>query len=294
MTIQTAAAAPTATTATPDPMRMGSARMRRPVWRTIPPTVLLASLVLAITTIWAFWPALMAPYSAYDPVTEVLQPPSLQHVFGSDSVGRDLFSRVIYGTSESFAGALVAVGVGLAGGLTLGSVAGSAGGRTDSAIMRVVDVLLAIPGMLVALTVVVLLGSGTTNAAIAIGIGSIAGIARLIRSEVVRVRESEYIEAAYGSGGSFVSVLATHILPNSIRPILALIALQFGGAILALSALGFLGYGVSPPTPEWGMIIAQGRNLLGAAWWVTAMPGFVLIAVVLATNRLSHAIGESR
>lgn len=257
------------------------------------PTLLLSGAALLIVVAWAIAPALFAPFSPYAQVAGALQAPSLAHPFGTDSVGRDQLARVIFGARESLLGAALAVSVGLVVGVLLGAVAASLGGVADAIVMRVVDVLLAIPGLLLALTVVVLLGTGTANAALAVGVGSIAGFARLTRSEVVQVRRTEYVEAAYGSGGTFLSVLFGHILPNSLRPVLALLALQFGGAILALSTLGFLGYGVTPPDPEWGMIIAQGRNLLGAAWWVTALPGLVLLVVVLATNRISQVIGSS-
>lgn len=257
-------------------------------------TLVLAWLIIATVVLWALAPGALAPFSAYDPVVNGLQPPSAMHLFGTDSVGRDQLSRVVYGARESLLGAALAVGLGGIVGVLLGAVAGSIGGALDAVAMRVVDVLLAIPGLLLALTVVVLLGTGTVNAALAVGVGSIAGFARLVRSEVVQVRSTEYVEAAYGSGGSFLSVLFRHILPNSLRPVLALLALQFGGAILALSTLGFLGYGVTPPDPEWGMIIAQGRNLLGAAWWVTAFPGLVLLLVVLSANRISQSWGGRR
>jgi len=276
----------------PAPAPEPAARRRRR--SRVSPTLLLSSAVLLLVVAWAVAPALFAPSSAYAQVAGALQSPSLAHPFGTDSVGRDQLARVIFGARESLLGAAIAVSVGLVVGVLLGAVAASVGGVADAIVMRVVDVLLAIPGLLLALTVVVLLGTGTANAALAVGVGSIAGFARLTRSEVVQVRRTEYVEAAYGSGGTFLSVLFGHILPNSLRPVLALLALQFGGAILALSTLGFLGYGVTPPDPEWGMIIAQGRNLLGAAWWVTAFPGFVLLIVVLATNRLSQAIGARR
>lgn len=269
----------------PDRVRRGS-RLR------FAPALALAWLVVAVVLAWAILPSAFAPYSAYDPVTGGLQAPSLAHPFGTDSIGRDQLSRVIYGARESLLGAAIAVSLGSVVGVLLGSFAGSLGGAADSVTMRIVDVLLAVPGLLLALTVVVLLGPGTVNTAIAVGIGAIASFARLVRSEVVQVRRSEYVEAAYGSGGTFFSVLLRHILPNSLRPVLALLALQFGAAILALSTLGFLGYGVTPPDPEWGMIIAQGRNLLGAAWWVTVFPGLVLLAVVLSANRISWSVSR--
>lgn len=262
--------------------------------RRIPVGVVLAAGVLGIVLLWALLPGLFAPHDAYATVAGGLQPPSVEHLFGTDANGRDLFSRVVLGARESLAGALVAVTVGLAVGTFLGVVAGSLGGFVEDGVMRVVDVLLAIPGLLLALTVVILLGPGTVNAALAVGIGAVAGFARLVRSEVVQVRGTEYVEAAYGSGGRFGAVLWRHVLRNSLRPVVALAALQFGTAILALSTLGFLGYGVTPPDPEWGMIIAQGRDLLGAAWWVTTLPGLVIVAVVLSANRLSRTLGSER
>jgi peptide/nickel transport system permease protein len=265
------------------------------LWRRLPrPLLALSWLIVALVLAWALIPGLFAPYSAYDPVGAGLEAPSPAHLFGTDQLGRDQFARVVYGARESLLGAALAVTIGAAFGVFLGTVAGSLGGAVDAVVMRVVDVLLAVPGLLLALVVVVLLGPGTLNASAAVGVGSIATFARLVRAEVVRVRRTEYVEAAYGSGGSAAAVLARHILPNSLRPVLALLALNFGSAILALSTLGFLGFGVQPPDPEWGMIIAQGRNLLDAAWWATACPGLVLLVVVLATNRISRSLGARR
>jgi peptide/nickel transport system permease protein len=254
----------------------------------------LAWAVIVIVFAWAMAPGWFAPVGPYDPVATGLTGPSSLYPFGTDQVGRDQFARIVFGARESLLGAGIAVGLGLGVGVVLGAISGSVGGFIDTVIMRIVDVLLAVPGLLLALTLVALLGTGTVNTAIAVGIGSIAGFARLVRSEVVTVRASEYVEAAYGSGGSFFTVLFRHVLPNSLLPVLALFALQFGGAILALSTLGFLGYGVQPPDPEWGMIIAQGRNLLGAAPWVTAFPGLVILFVVLASNRISQSLGVRR
>jgi len=263
--------------------------------RALPPvTLVLAWAVIAIVFAWAVVPGWFAPAGPYDPVVTGLTGPSAAHPFGTDQVGRDQLARIVFGARESLLGAGIAVGLGLSVGVVLGAVSGSIGGIVDTVIMRIVDVLLAVPGLLLALTLVALLGTGTINTAIAVGIGSVAGFARLVRSEVVTVRASEYVEAAYGSGGSFFTVLFRHVLPNSLLPVLALFALQFGGAILALSTLGFLGYGVQPPDPEWGMIIAQGRNLLGAAPWVTAFPGLVILFVVLASNRISQSLGVRR
>jgi len=151
-------------------------------------------------------------------------------------------------------------------------------------------VLLSIPGLLLMLSIIILLGFGTVNAAIAVGITSVAAFARLARSEVVRVRASDYVEAAFGSGGTFAAVLWRHVLPNSLTSVFALAALQFGSAILAISTLGFLGYGAPPPTPEWGLLIAEGRNYISTAWWLTTAPGVIVVLVVLSANRISQSL----
>lgn len=254
----------------------------------------LAIAVVALAVLWAVIPGVFAPG---DPLTgtpaDKLLPPSAAHWFGTDTLGRDLFGRVVHGAVHSLSGALIAVTLGLALGTILGAIAGAIGGVVDDILMRVVDVLLAIPGLLLSLSVIILLGFGTVNAAIAVGLGSVAAFARLMRSEVARVRRSEYVEAAYGSGGTFFTVLRRHVLPNSLTPIVALAALQFGTAILAISTLGFLGYGAPPPTPEWGLLIAEGRNYTATAWWLTALPGLIVVVVVLSANRISHRIGRS-
>lgn len=248
------------------------------------------ALVILIAVLWALFPGLFTSQSPTETVAASLQAPSAEHWFGTDATGRDLYARVIYGASQSIIGALVAVAVGLVVGTAMGVLAGAVGGALDEVLMRVVDVLLAIPALLLSLSVVILLGFGTTSAAIAVGVTSIAVFARLARSRVVSVRVNDYVEAAYGSGGTFVGVLWRHILPNSLTPVIALAALQLGSAILQISTLGFLGYGAPPPTPEWGLLIAEGRSYVATAWWLTVLPGVVVVLVVLATNRLSQAI----
>lgn len=201
---------------------------------------------------------------------------------------------MVYGARYSLTGGVVAVTVGLVAGTAIGVAAGSLGRLVDEVLMRVTDVLLSIPGLLLSLSVIILLGFGTTNAAIAVGVTAVAAFARLSRSEVVRVRRLEYVEAAFGSGGRTLTVLWRHVLPNSLTPVLALAALQFGTAILAISTLGFLGYGAPPPTPEWGLLISEGRSHLATSWWLTTLPGLVVVAVVLSANRLSSLIRGAR
>ncbi|MQB41089.1 ABC transporter permease [Rhizobium sp. ICMP 5592] len=257
------------------------------------PGLILACLVLALAVLWALIPAV---FTAYDPVQGLpgqhLRPPSAAHLLGTDSLGRDLYARIVYGSVHSLSGALAAVGIALIVGTTLGVLAGALGGRLETVIMRLVDVMLSIPDLLLSLSIIVLLGFGTVNAAIAVGITLIAKFARLVRSEVVTVRRSDYVEAAFGSGGTFFKVLWRHILPNSLTSVIAFAALQTGWAILQLSTLGFLGYGAPPPTPEWGLLIAEGRNYIATAWWLTTAPGLVVVLVVISINRISRAIGS--
>lgn len=255
------------------------------------PTLVLAWAVLGLVILWAFVPGLFTSYSGTVGIAgNQLKPPGGEHLLGTDEIGRDVLARIIYGAVHSLSGALVAVTVGLVAGSVLGLVAGSVGGRLDDLVMRIVDVLLSIPGLLLQLSIIIILGFGTVNVAIAVGVTSVASFARLMRSEVIRVRRSEYVEAAFGSGGTFFAVLRRHILPNSLGTVIAYAALQFGSAILAIATLGFLGYGAPPPTPEWGLLIAEGRKYLTTAWWLTTFPGVVVIVVVLAANRVSHSL----
>ncbi|WP_040795401.1 ABC transporter permease [Nocardia higoensis] len=253
-----------------------------------------ASVVAAGITLlvlgWALFPSVFA---SGDPLTgvpvEKLRGPSLQHWFGTDNLGRDLYTRMVHGAGLSLTATVSAVLIALVAGGLLGLLAGAAGGAVDTVTMRVVDVLLSVPSLLLSLALVTALGFGTTNVAIAVGVSLIANFARVMRSEVLRVRGADYVEAAHASGVRWYTVLARHVLPNSYRPVLALAAVEFGMAVLAVSALSFLGYGAKPPTPEWGSLISEGRNYLASAWWMTTLPGLVIIAVVLAAQHLGRA-----
>ncbi len=255
----------------------------------------LAWAMIALVVLWAVAPGLFTEYSGTEGVAGTqLRAPSAEHLLGTDGLGRDLFARIVYGSVHTLTGAFVAVSVGLIVGTALGLLAGSRGGWTDAVVMRLVDTQLSIPSLLLSLSIIILLGFGILNVAIAVGAVTIARFARVARAEVVRVRRSEYVEAAFGSGGSFLAVLWRHILPNSLTSVIALAALQFGSAILAISTLGFLGYGAPPPTPEWGLLIAEGRNYLSRAWWLTAAPGIVVVLVVLSADRISKSIGGTK
>ncbi len=279
-----------------DAMRRSDGRRSRTVLalRRVRPGLALSWLILATVFLWAVAPSLFATYNPLEGVGGAqLKRPSAEHLLGTDALGRDLYARIVHGAVHSLTGAFVAVGLGLIVGTGLGVIAGSVRRQLDDAIMRLVDVFLSIPPLLLSLSIIILLGFGTVNAAIAVGVTSVAGFARLARAEVVRVRRSDYVEAAFGSGGTFVSVLWRHILPNSLTSVLAFASLQFGSAVLQISTLGFLGYGAPPPTPEWGLLIAEGRNYISTAWWLTTAPGVVVVLVVLAANRISQSFGKA-
>lgn len=255
------------------------------------PSAAVAVLWLAVIVLTAFVPWL---FTGQDPIDGVpadkLQPPSAAHWFGTDQVGRDLFARVVHGSALTLQAALIAVGIGLVVGSILGLLAGFIGSWVDDVVMRIADVLLAIPSLLLSLALITALGFGTVNVAIAVGLSSVAAVSRILRSEVIRVRSAVFVEAAFATGNSWVRVLFRHVLPNSVGPVIVLAALEFGTAILAVSALSFLGYGAEPPAPEWGSLVATGRNFLATAWWLTTLPGAVIALTVLSANRLSRAL----
>lgn len=259
------------------------------------PGLWLAWSIMITALLMALAPQLFSGYNPLEGTAGAQRlTPQAGHWLGTDQLGRDLWTRIVYGAVHSLSAALAAVAIGLLVGTALGTLAGAVAGRVESLVMCLVDVLLAIPSLLLSLTVIILLGFGTVNAAVAVGVAAIASFARLARAEVVRVRHSDYVEAAFGSGGTFFAVFWRHILPNSLTAVLAFATLQFGQAILALSTLSFLGYGTPPPVPEWGLLIAEGRNYLSTAWWLTTFPGVAVVAVVLAANRISRQFSGER
>lgn len=236
-------------------------------------------------------------FAAHDPsaqdIAHTLQAPSLEHLFGTDAVGRDLFSRVAHGGGASLLTALVALGFAFGFSLLIGLTAGYLGGRIDRALMAVVDVLLALPSLLLSLLIVSGLGSGPIHLGLAVGLASVPAFARLTRAEVLRVSTQTFVEAAAAYGLSRRLILLRHVLPHARTPLLTLAALEFATMILSVSALSFLGYGTRPPDPEWGNLIAEGREHFATAWWLTALPGLVLAGVVLSLHRLARISGLS-
>lgn len=255
----------------------------------------LATAVILLALGWAFFPGYFAGADPYATRTVLrLKPPSATCWFGTDYLGRDLYARVVHGAALSLRASVIAVSIGFAVGAVLGLLAGFFRGRTESVVMRCVDILLAIPHLLLALAIVTALGSGTVNIAIAVGVGTVATFARVMRAEVLRVGGEAYVEAASGCGVGTTAILFRHVLPNAIGPVLVLAGIEFGSAILSVSALSFLGFGAPPPAPEWGTLISEGRNYLARAWWLTAAPGFVIVAVVLAINTLGRRVDRWR
>lgn len=252
--------------------------------------LVLAIIIVVTALAFVVMPQLFTSYSPIDEVGEHMSAPNMQHWLGTDELGRDLYARIVYGAVHSLTGALAAVLFGFVVGGLLGLVSGSAGSFIDLVIMRFVDVLLAIPSLLLSLSIITLLGFGSVQVALAVGVTSVAGFARLSCAEVARIKNLEYIEAAYGSGATFIKVLYRHILPNALYTIVGYAALQFGHALLQIATLGFLGYGVQPPTPEWGLLIAEGRNYIATGWWLTVMPGLFVIVLVVAFHRISRAL----
>lgn len=256
------------------------------------PGLLLSILWMAAVVLAAFAPRLFATASPLAVSSAIKVAPSWHHLFGTDQIGRDLYSRVVYGAQLSMRASLIAILVGLVAGASLGLLAGFVGGSLDAVLMRIVDVFLSIPSLLLSLAVVIALGFGITEVALAVGVAFVASSARIMRGEVLKVRQSSFVEAARTGGARRGRVLWRHVLPNTVDAVLVLASMEFGQAILAISALSFLGYGVTPPAPEWGSLVADGRDFLSTAWWLTTMPGLTIVATVLAANRISHAFGE--
>jgi peptide/nickel transport system permease protein len=242
--------------------------------------------------------ALLAPLLApHDPLAQDLynrlQPPSLEHPMGTDDFGRDILSRIIFGARISLRIGLVAITAALAVGTVLGLWAGYWGGAIDTVIMRLMDLLLAFPSILLAIAVVAVTGPGIDNAIMAVSVVLIPQFARLVRSSVLSVREMAYVEAARALGAGQARILFVSVLPNCMAPIIVQTTLSLGTAILDAAGLSFLGLGAQPPMPEWGAMLAEGRELLLEAPWVMTFPGLAIFAVVLALNLFGDGLRDA-
>ena len=241
--------------------------------------------------------ALVSVVSAYNPEQIALRtkllPPDGAHWFGTDEYGRDILTRVLYGARISLPVGLIALAIGAGIGTFVGLVSGFYGGRVDTVLMWAVDVLLAFPGLLLALLVVAILGVDLRNAMIAVGVSMVPRFARLVRGTVLSAKENLYVDAARAAGVPEHRILARHILPNVISPVIVLATLSLGTAILVAAGLAFLGLGAKPPTPEWGIMVAEGRQFLQSQWWVATFPGLVIFVTVLAVNLIGDGLRDA-
>lgn len=241
--------------------------------------------------------AAFAPFIApYDPshidMKNILAAPSGAHIFGTDTLGRDIFSRIVYGSRISLSIGFIAVGIAIVIGMVFGSIAGYYGGRVDSILMRFVDIMLCFPVFFLILAVIAVLEPSIFNIMIVIGATGWMSVARLVRAEVLSLKERDYVICARVMGAGDIWIIVRHLIPNAIAPVVVSATLGIGGAILVESALSFLGIGVQPPTPSWGNILMDGKSTLGVAWWLTIFPGIFITLTVLAYNLLGEALRD--
>jgi len=257
-------------------------------------TGLLGAAVLLVVTMAAIFAPQVSPYS---PVRQDFrierQPPSAQHLMGTDEFGRDVFSRIIWGAQASLQAGAVAATLALVVGLVLGMLAAYYGGRADNVIMRAMDIVLAFPYILLAIAVVAILGPGLRNAMIAIAIIYIPHYARVVRGAVLSVRARDYVEAARALGAADGRVMVQHVLPNTLAPIIVQTTLTVGVAIIDTAGLSFLGLGTQPPTPDWGNMLAAGRNYVIDSPWIATFPGLAILVTVLAFNLMGDALRDA-
>jgi peptide/nickel transport system permease protein len=248
-----------------------------------------AAVVSAAVLILIIVTAIIGPLVApYDPIKigigPKLSPPSREFPMGTDQFGRDVFSRVLYGARLTIQASLIAVVVAAGVGIPLGLIAGYSSHRVDNIVSRFIDILLALPGILLALVVVAILGIGLTRVQVAAGVSMIPGYARMVRGSVLSAKENLYVEAARSAGCSPLRVAVRHILPNILIPLLVLSTTAIGWAILIATSINFLGLGVQPPTPEWGADMGAARSYLGVSWWPTTFPGLAILISILCVN----------
>ncbi len=222
-----------------------------------------------------------------------LEPPSTQHIFGLDEFGRDMFLRVIWGIRYSLFMSVIAVFVSILIGGTLGAIAGYYGKQVDNVIMRFMDILLAIPSLLLAIAIVAAFGTSLVNVLIAIGISYIPTFARTVRAAILTVKDQEYIEAARAIGASDLRIITKYIIPNALSPIIVQATLSTAGALLSIAGLSFLGLGIQPPTPEWGTMLSNARTYIRDSWHITVIPGVAIMLTILSLNLVGDGLRDA-
>ena len=241
--------------------------------------------------------ALASFIAPFDPLEidaeRILQPPSSEHWFGTDDTGRDVLSRVIWGARLSLRIGLISSGIATLAGLVLGLISGFLGGIVSFVILRAMDLLLAFPGVLLAIVIVAILGPGLENVMIAVGISAIPAFTRVVHGSSLSISQLDFVEAARLIGGSKGRIIARHILPNILAPVIVLSTLQVAGAIFGAASLSFIGLGAQPPTPEWGAMVSRGRYNLRDAMWLSTFPGLAIAVVVIAINILGDGLRDA-
>lgn len=222
-----------------------------------------------------------------------MEGPTAQHILGTDEFGRDIFARMVHGARVSLQVGLIAVGIAIIVGGSLGAVAGYYGGRLDNVIMRLMDVFLAIPSILLAIAIVSALGPNLFNLMLAIGVSSVPSYARIVRASVLSIRDQEFIEAARAIGANDFRIITKHIIPNALAPVIVQATLGVAGAILSTAGLSFIGMGIQPPAPEWGAMLSGGRQYLRYASHITAFPGIAIMITILALNLLGDGLRDA-
>lgn len=250
--------------------------------------------VIGLLVLTAIFAEQIAPYDyAEQNLIEKLQPPSRSHLLGTDNFGRDILSRMIFGTRVSLQVGLISVGLAITIGGTLGAIAAFYSHRVDNVIMRAMDIFLAIPGMLLAIAIAAALGPALKNMMIAIGIGAMPAYARIVRGSILPIKEQEFIEAARSIGASDARLIIRHLMPNVMAPVIVQATLGIASAILSAAALSFLGLGIQPPTPEWGAMLSAGRNYIRGYPYLTIFPGLIIMLTIYSFNVLGDGLRDA-
>ncbi|GFN36262.1 peptide ABC transporter permease [Tepidimicrobium xylanilyticum] len=250
--------------------------------------------ILVILILVAIFANIIAPYG-YDEqdLQNTFQTPSLKHLFGTDEFGRDIFSRIIYGSRISLQVGVIAVGIAVVVGGFLGAVAGYFSGKVDNVIMRIMDILLSIPQMLLAISIVAALGNSLINLMIAVGVSSIPQYARIVRASVISIKNQEFVESAKATGSSDLRIIFKHVIPNCLAPVIVQATLGIGLAILTAAGLSFIGLGIKPPTPEWGAMLSGGRMYIRNYPHLTLFPGIAIVITIFAFNVLGDGLRDA-